>query len=100
MLRNKYAILGIGLGVQSSRSLLLHLFPLIFPSNYLLIWPSSFSMILPITQSSQSSFISLLTDGQQKVFSLKWEKPQPDNKEGTDSYFLIHNNFTGFSPTE
>ena len=71
MLRNKYAILSIGLGVQNSHSFLLHLFPLILPSNYLLTWPPSFFMILPVTQSDQSSFILLLTDGQQKLFSLK-----------------------------
>lgn len=71
MLRNKYAILGIGLEIQNSHSFLLRLFPLIFPSNYLLTWPSSFFVILPVTQSDQSSFILLLTDGQQKVFSLK-----------------------------
>lgn len=64
MLRSKYAILGIGLGVQNSHSFLLHLFPLIFPSNYVLTWPPSFFMILPVTQSDQSSFILLLTDGQ------------------------------------
>jgi len=71
MLRNKYAILGIGLGVQNSNSFVLYLFPLIFPSNYLFTWPCSFFMILPVTQSDQPFLILLLTDGQQKVFSLK-----------------------------
>lgn len=70
MLKNKYAILGIGLGIWNSHSFLLHLFPVIFPPNYLLIWPHSFFMILPVTQSDQSSFILLLSDGQQKVFAL------------------------------
>lgn len=46
MLRNKYAILGIDLGVQNSHSFLVHLFLLIFPANYLLTWPPSFFMIL------------------------------------------------------
>lgn len=71
MLKTKYAILGIGLGVWNSHSFLLHLFPAIFPPNYLLTWPHSFLMILSVTQSDQSSFIALLSDGQQKVFSLK-----------------------------
>lgn len=70
MLKNKYAILGIGLGVPNSHSFLLHLFLLIFPPNYLLTWPPSFFMILPVTQSDQSSFILFLTDGQPKAFSL------------------------------
>lgn len=48
MLRNKYAILGTGLGVQNSHSFLLHLFPLIFSFNYLLIWPPSFFMVLSL----------------------------------------------------
>lgn len=85
MLRNNYAILSTGLGVQNSHSFLLRLFPLIFPFNYLLIWPPSFFVVLPVTQSDQSSFILLLTDGQQKVFSLMWEKALPDNKKHNES---------------
>lgn len=85
MLRNKYAILCTGLGVQNSHSFLVHLFPLIFAFNYLLIWPPSFFVILPVTQRDQSSFILLLTDGQQKVFSLMWEKILPDNNEHNES---------------
>lgn len=51
MLRNKDAILGTGLGVKNSYSFLLHLFPLIFTFNYLLIWPSRFFVVLSVTQS-------------------------------------------------
>lgn len=54
-------------------------------------------MIRPVTQSDQSSFILLLTDGQQKVFSFvslkkkTKKKNQPIKKESTDRWFLKHN---------